>query len=92
MLEEELEMPRRCTLPLPKQRRSSSGSKLSVSFAIYTSLTMGLVVMHGVTQGNNKNDVMTMNRAKYGVEEMCRDLWNWASKNPNGYGSSDNGH
>jgi hypothetical protein len=29
------------------------------------------------------------NRAKYGVEEMCRDLWNWASKNPCGYGSSD---
>jgi hypothetical protein len=29
------------------------------------------------------------NRAKYGVEEMCRDLWNWAGKNPYGYGSSD---
>ncbi|XAR55144.1 UDP-glucose 4-epimerase, partial [Bertholletia excelsa] len=24
--------------------------------------------------------------AKYGIEEMCRDQWNWASKNPNGYG------
>ncbi|KAG1354576.1 bifunctional UDP-glucose 4-epimerase and UDP-xylose 4-epimerase 1 [Cocos nucifera] len=24
-------------------------------------------------------------RAKYGVEEMCRDQWNWASKNPYGY-------
>ena len=31
-------------------------------------------------------------RYKYGVEEMCRDLWNWASKNPYGYGSTDNGH
>ncbi|PKU65937.1 UDP-glucose 4-epimerase GEPI48 [Dendrobium catenatum] len=24
-------------------------------------------------------------RAKYGIEEMCRDQWNWASKNPWGY-------
>ena len=24
-------------------------------------------------------------QAKYGVEEMCRDSWNWQSKNPNGY-------
>lgn len=23
--------------------------------------------------------------AKYGIEEMCRDSWNWQSKNPNGY-------
>ncbi|KAJ4774792.1 UDP-glucose 4-epimerase [Rhynchospora pubera] len=23
--------------------------------------------------------------AKYGIEEMCRDQWNWASKNPYGY-------
>ncbi|EER94859.1 hypothetical protein BDA96_01G396400 [Sorghum bicolor] len=31
-------------------------------------------------------------KAKYGIEEMCRDLWNWASKNPYGYaGSQDNG-
>ncbi|XP_020978853.1 UDP-glucose 4-epimerase GEPI48 isoform X2 [Arachis ipaensis] len=28
-------------------------------------------------------------KAKYGVEEMCRDQWNWASKNPYGYGSED---
>ncbi|CAN0840952.1 UDP-glucose 4-epimerase 5 [Linum grandiflorum] len=27
--------------------------------------------------------------AKYGIEEMCRDQWNWASKNPYGYGSAD---
>lgn len=26
-------------------------------------------------------------RAKYGIEEMCRDQWNWASKNPYGYRS-----
>eukprot|EP00262_Sarcandra_glabra_P017366 TRINITY_DN5938_c0_g1_i1.p1 TRINITY_DN5938_c0_g1~~TRINITY_DN5938_c0_g1_i1.p1 ORF type:complete len:350 (-),score=71.99 TRINITY_DN5938_c0_g1_i1:237-1286(-) len=26
-------------------------------------------------------------RSKYGVDEMCRDQWNWASKNPCGYGS-----
>jgi len=35
-------------------------------------------------------------RAKYGIDEMCRDQWNWASKNPYGYGSPDstkqNGH
>ncbi|KAL5552297.1 hypothetical protein UlMin_002473 [Ulmus minor] len=28
-------------------------------------------------------------KAKYGIEEMCRDQWNWASKNPYGYGSAD---
>jgi len=35
-------------------------------------------------------------KAKYGIDEMCRDQWNWASKNPYGYGSPDstkqNGH
>jgi UDP-glucose 4-epimerase len=35
-------------------------------------------------------------KAKYGIDEMCRDQWNWASKNPYGYGSRDstkqNGH
>ncbi|KAM0825912.1 hypothetical protein ACQ4PT_069221 [Festuca glaucescens] len=35
-------------------------------------------------------------KAKYGIDEMCRDQWNWASKNPNGYGAADsikqNGH
>ena len=24
-------------------------------------------------------------KAKFGLEEMCRDAWNWQSKNPNGY-------
>jgi UDP-glucose 4-epimerase len=24
-------------------------------------------------------------RAKYVIEEMCRDQWNWARKNPYGY-------
>ncbi|WVZ09292.1 hypothetical protein V8G54_013822 [Vigna mungo] len=24
-------------------------------------------------------------KAKYGIDEMCRDQWNWASKNPYGY-------
>ncbi|GAB4834569.1 UDP-glucose 4-epimerase 5 [Ancistrocladus abbreviatus] len=28
-------------------------------------------------------------KAKYGIEEMCRDQWNWASKNPYGYSSPD---
>ncbi|XP_042520652.1 UDP-glucose 4-epimerase GEPI48-like [Macadamia integrifolia] len=28
-------------------------------------------------------------KAKYGIDEMCRDQWNWASKNPYGFGSSD---
>ena len=23
--------------------------------------------------------------AEYDIEEMCRDQWNWQSKNPNGY-------
>ncbi len=24
-------------------------------------------------------------KAEYGIEEMCRDSWNWQKKNPNGY-------
>ncbi|XP_010279559.1 PREDICTED: UDP-glucose 4-epimerase GEPI48-like [Nelumbo nucifera] len=28
-------------------------------------------------------------KAKYGIDEMCRDQWSWASKNPYGYGSAD---
>ncbi|CAH2080439.1 unnamed protein product [Thlaspi arvense] len=28
-------------------------------------------------------------KAKYGIEEMCRDQWNWASKNPYGYEPSE---
>jgi hypothetical protein len=35
----------------------------------------------------NENNMKTC-RAKYGIEEMCRDLWNWASKNPYGYAGS----
>ena len=26
-------------------------------------------------------------QAEYGIEEMCRDSWNWQSKNPDGYNS-----
>ena len=25
--------------------------------------------------------------AKYDIDKMCRDSWNWQSKNPNGYKS-----
>lgn len=28
-------------------------------------------------------------QAKYGIDEMCRDQWIWASQNPYGYGSPD---
>ncbi|XP_021894834.1 UDP-glucose 4-epimerase GEPI48 [Carica papaya] len=31
-------------------------------------------------------------KSKYGIEEMCRDQWNWASKNPYGYGSPETNH
>ena len=27
--------------------------------------------------------------AKYGIAEMCRDTWNWQSKNPDGYGDAE---
>lgn len=27
-------------------------------------------------------------KAKFGIEEMCRDTWNWQSQNPNGYGEA----
>jgi len=26
--------------------------------------------------------------AKHDLEAMCRDLWNWQTKNPNGYETS----
>ncbi len=26
-------------------------------------------------------------KAKYGIEEMCRDQWKWAVNNPHGYKS-----
>ena len=32
--------------------------------------------------------------AKYDIDDMCRDSWNWQSKNPNGYdrpGQKDEG-
>jgi len=35
----------------------------------------------------NENNMKSC-RAKYGAEEMCTDLWNWASKNPYGYAGS----
>ncbi|KAL2342671.1 hypothetical protein Fmac_003956 [Flemingia macrophylla] len=28
-------------------------------------------------------------KAKYDIDDMCRDQWNWASKNPYGYGVSE---
>lgn len=28
-------------------------------------------------------------KATYGIDEMCRDQWIWASQNPDGYGSPD---
>ncbi len=27
--------------------------------------------------------------AKYTIEDMCRDGWNWQSHNPNGYADAD---
>jgi UDP-glucose 4-epimerase len=27
--------------------------------------------------------------AEYGIEEICRDAWNWQSKNPNGYNDDE---
>ena len=26
-------------------------------------------------------------KARFGIEEMCRDAWNWQSNNPDGYGA-----
>lgn len=28
-------------------------------------------------------------KAQYGIEEMCRDAWNWQKNNPNGYEQAD---
>ena len=28
-------------------------------------------------------------KTKYGIEEMCKDTWNWASRNPKGYEDPD---
>lgn len=30
-----------------------------------------------------------MCRAKYGIDDICRDQWNWAGKNPYGYVTSE---
>ncbi|KAL0297518.1 UNVERIFIED_CONTAM: UDP-glucose 4-epimerase GEPI48 [Sesamum radiatum] len=40
-----------------------------------------------VTAGRRPGDaeIVYALKAKYGVDEMCRDQWNWASKNPYGY-------
>lgn len=27
-------------------------------------------------------------KTEFGIDDMCRDTWNWASKNPNGYEDS----
>jgi UDP-glucose 4-epimerase len=26
-------------------------------------------------------------KAERGIDEMCRDAWNWQSRNPEGYGA-----
>ena len=28
-------------------------------------------------------------KAEYNIEDMCRDSWNWQSKNPNGFSGND---
>lgn len=34
---------------------------------------------------SNKAEVELGWKAKYGIKEMCEDVWRWQSKNPNGY-------
>ena len=38
-----------------------------------------------VTADPEKANEMLNWSAKYGIEEMCRDSWNWQKNNPNGY-------
>lgn len=47
---------------------------------IYSSTTYLISYFKGT-----RNSCVPICRAKYGVEEMCRDQWNWASTNPWGY-------
>jgi len=93
-LGEDLEMQRSFMPQLPRQRKSSNGSKYAASYGLYAA---GAVLTDSAWHSPdpiliyNENNMKTC-RAKYGIEEMCRDLWNWASKNPYGYaGSRDNG-
>ena len=48
----------------------------------YQQLIIGGLVSCGEMQTEIR---YSCGRAQYGIEEMCRDQWNWAKKNPYGY-------
>lgn len=81
----------RCRDRLRSNCQSWEGTEMEVSIRIYIYIySISHHFICTVMKWNIKIIMYSLHtRAKYGVEEMCRDLWNWASKNPYGYGSPD---
>jgi hypothetical protein len=75
-----LVMPKFSLQELVKQRENSTGSKIPTDYLKLLSVVTFLWVI---------KCCYSVYRAKYGITEMCRDQWNWASKNPYGYASPD---
>lgn len=65
---------------LQKQKESSTGSKIKTTiYKFFHERHHCLVIYYECS----------FFRAKFGITEMCRDLWNWASKHPYGYAASE---
>ncbi|CAA7410196.1 unnamed protein product [Spirodela intermedia] len=62
----------------------ASGKKIPLVFAGRRPGDAGIVYA-----STEKADKELNWKAKYGIDEMCRDQWNWASSNPWGYESPD---
>ncbi|CAA6672986.1 unnamed protein product [Spirodela intermedia] len=60
----------------------ASGKKIPLVFAGRRPGDAGIVYA-----STEKADKELNWKAKYGIDEMCRDQWNWASSNPWGYES-----
>ncbi|KAL6532013.1 UDP-glucose 4-epimerase [Orobanche gracilis] len=44
-----------------------------------------LVIVRLFMHNSQSRTRLEVEWAKYGIDEMCRDQWNWASKHPYGY-------
>lgn len=76
---------------LRRQRKSLVGSKFTVyyiylQYIYYINLPFGDSNFLKTSLFSNLIKYCIF-RAKYGVDEMCRDQWKWASQNPWGYRS-----
>eukprot|EP00924_Labyrinthula_sp_SR-Ha-C_P016308 maker-scaffold_73-snap-gene-0.0-mRNA-1 protein AED:0.28 eAED:0.28 QI:142/1/1/1/1/1/2/64/372 len=64
--------------------RKASGKEIKVEFA---GRRAGDIGECWASVGKAKKELGWI--AKYGIEESCRDAWNWQSKNPNGFRSKE---